>query len=84
MLGANKSLLVGFSATTRASAHAHGRTCAQMFWPDDKKWYLIQIDSVDPRTRKAQCVSGPLITTALQTRGNASQIPVPMAAWGYD
>lgn len=28
---------------------------AQMFWPDDKKWYLIQIDSVDPRTRKAQC-----------------------------
>ena len=29
----------------------------QMFWPDDKKWYLIQIDSVDPRSRKAQCVS---------------------------
>ncbi len=39
----------------------------QMFWPDDKKWYLIQIDSVDPRSRKAQCVSGPLMNAAVQS-----------------
>ena len=28
----------------------------QMFWPDDKKWYLIQIDSVDTGSRKSRCV----------------------------
>lgn len=25
-----------------------------MFWPDDQKWYLIQIDTVDPGFRKSR------------------------------
>ncbi len=31
----------------------------QMIWPDDNKWNLIQIDSADPRSRKAECVPAP-------------------------
>ena len=46
----------------------------QMFWPDDKKWYLIQIDSVDPRSRKAQCVPGLRHDSRPPHRGSASQI----------
>ncbi len=29
---------------------------SQLYWPDDKKWYLIQVQSVNPKARTAKCV----------------------------
>ena len=28
--------------------------CLQLYWPDDKKWYLIEVHSVNPKTRTAK------------------------------
>ena len=33
---------------------------AQLFWPDDKMWYLVEIHSVIPKLRTAKCASSPL------------------------
>lgn len=30
----------------------HG--ASQLFWPDDNKWYLIQVQSVNPKARTAK------------------------------
>lgn len=27
---------------------------AELFWPDDGKWYLIEIQGIDPALRKAK------------------------------
>lgn len=28
--------------------------CLQLYWPDDKKWYLIEVHSVNPKARTAK------------------------------
>ena len=29
----------------------------QLFWPDDKMWYLVEIHSILPKMRTAKCVA---------------------------
>jgi hypothetical protein len=31
--------------------------CVQLYWPDDKKWYLIEVQSVNPKARTAKCAT---------------------------
>ena len=30
------------------------RMCMQLFWPDDKMWYLVEIHSIIPKNRTAK------------------------------
>jgi hypothetical protein len=29
----------------------------QLFWPDDKRWYLVEIHSIIPKLRTAKCAT---------------------------
>jgi hypothetical protein len=31
-------------------------SCLQLFWPDDHKWYLVEIQVVNPKTKQAKYV----------------------------
>ena len=57
----NDASAARFSVSTLGSGKLNSRSWpqVQVCWPDDKEWYLIQLDYVDPHSRKAQCVPGP-------------------------
>jgi hypothetical protein len=43
----------------------HAAPLMQLFWPDDKKWYLVEIQAVNVKGRKAKyvCFSRWLLST---------------------
>lgn len=50
-----------FEVMQKKSGLQGGRTikakrtvCMQLFWPDDKMWYLVEIHSVNPKNRTAK------------------------------